>query len=58
MAAIFRYCLVYNVCKTNTFVNFQEIKEKFIYYYYMAKILMKFTRKIIPFFFPLNKFIL
>jgi len=27
LAAIFRYCFVYNVCKNIAFVNFQEIKE-------------------------------
>jgi len=33
MAAIFRYGCLYNyVCKIIAFVNFQEIKETFIYY--------------------------
>jgi len=32
MAAIFGYCFVYNVCKIIAFVNFQEIKEIFIYF--------------------------
>jgi len=45
MAAIYRYCFVYNVCKIIAFFNFQEIKEIFYHHGYTGGFQFPFIQR-------------